>query len=308
MRNVWIGLSLFVVQLVLTFKGSAWLGKYLNPVVLFSISMALPVLFLRQRLDTGSNPPVSKPSGYRPWIGAGLGLLAMLLCYEELRKLFVQFAVPRDYSDVIPQLEMLYIRFRDGIFPYAPVDMGSYQPYPVYMPMHWLPVFFADKFHVDSRWIGYGILALAHAGFGFALARKHTISVRTIIAILLPSLALWAFILWGTLDIPISYELVIAAYYLVLAFGLYTRNTVVIALGLVLCLLSRYTLVFWIPLFAVLLWWNKPWKTSVAVWGAAAAAFILLYLLPFYAKDPSILTKGVTYHLFVGNWLHHLLS
>ncbi|MBN9483587.1 MAG: hypothetical protein J0H46_09555 [Bacteroidetes bacterium] len=75
---------------------------------------------------------------------------------------------------------------------------------------------------------------------------------------------------------------------LALASGLWGR--------IILCLLSRYTMIFWLPLFAILLWMNKPPKVSVAVWASTAIAVILLYVVPFLAKDPQTLTKGIAYH------------
>ncbi len=101
-----------------------------------------------------------------------------------------------------------------------------------------------------------------------------------------------------------SFELTIAAFYLVLASGLLGRNLWLVTLGLLLCLLSRYTLVFWLPLMAWMLWQEQAPKTNFTVWGAVALSVLLVYLVPFYFKDPSILTEGIHYHnnCAIGEW------
>jgi hypothetical protein len=230
------------------------------------------------------------------WLGALTGAVSIGLCYEELRKMFVQYKNPRDFSDVIPQLETLYNRFAHGQFPYAPVDMGGYSPYPVYMPLHWLPIGIPEALGIDLRWIGFGLMVLAAGLYGWQIMQGNRPLWSQLLAIVLPSISVWGYILWGEIDLPVSLETVIAAYYLVLASGLGSRKVSWITVGLVLCLLSRYTLVFWIPLFAILFWTNMPRRQNVRVWLTVAASVVLLYVIPFYLKDPTILTKGVAYH------------
>lgn len=294
MRNVIIGLVLYVLQLYFSFWGLPLFGKYGNPVVLFIISIAIPACYLYLRLTQPAY--TGKPANGAGWWALG-ALSGFLLTYEELRKLFVQFADPRQYSDVLPQLETMYERFRDGIFPYAPVDMGGYAPYPVYMPLHWLPIGLADVTGIhDSRWVGYGALAIATAVMGYFTGKNGGSFRDKALAVLLPSFALWAFILWGTLEIPVSFELIIAAYYLVLAAGLYARNVTLVIPGLILCLLSRYTLAFWLPLFAWLAWQAMPRRQNYLIWGSVAVAVTAVYVLPFLLKDPGILKSGLAYH------------
>ena len=296
MRNVIIGLALFLAQLLVCFLGTAVWGKWINPLVFLLVSMAIPFWYIQQLTQERAKSQATETAPGRWWIWALAGLFFMALPYEELRKSFVAFAVPRDYSDVIPQLETLYHRFRDGIFPYAPVDMGTYQPYPVYMPLHWLPIAITDWLGIDSRWLGYGFLGLAAAVFSFAIAKNTQHWIPRVMSALLPSLAMWAYILWGGMDIPVSHELIIAAYYLLLATGLLLRNPWVTGLALIACILSRYTLAFWLPLFALLMWFYAPKKQSFATWGAVLTAFLLLYFIPFYLKDTSILSTGIAYH------------
>ncbi|MBK9336624.1 MAG: hypothetical protein IPM98_08520 [Lewinellaceae bacterium] len=291
-------LLLFIAQIYLTFHGVDYFTKYWNPLVLFLVSLGIAVLFFGQRLR--QIPAVSPalralhPGVAACWIVGGM--LTIFLGYEELRKLFVQYADPGQYSDVLPQLEAQYQRFLRGEMPYAPVDLGYNAPYPVYMPLHWLPLGISDALGIDSRWSGYILLVLAAGVYGYWVGRQNASVGARILALALPSLGLWGFILWGKLEVPVSFEIVIAAYYLVLAAGLLGRNLRWITIGVVLCLLSRYTLVFWLPLLAFVLWQEYPRVANFRLWGTVLLSMLLLYIVPFYLRDPGIFAAGLKYH------------
>ncbi|MBL7797121.1 MAG: hypothetical protein JNJ90_11560 [Saprospiraceae bacterium] len=293
-----LAVLLFIAQIYLAFYGVEYFTKYWNPLVLFLVSLGIAVLFFAQRLrqTPATLQPLRalKPAIATLWVLGGM--LSMLLGYEELRKLFVQYADPGRYSDVLPQLEAQYHRFAAGEMPYAPVDLGYNAPYPVYMPMHWLPIGISEMLVIDSRWSGYILLVLAAGVYGYQVGRQNYPAGARIAALLLPSLGLWGFILWGKLEVPVSFELVVAAYYLVLAAGLLGRSLFLITAGVSLCLLSRYTLVFWLPLLAYVLWREFPRTANFRLWGTVLASVLLLYVLPFYLRDPSILATGIKYH------------
>jgi len=102
--------------------------------------------------------------------------------------------------------------------------------------------------------------------------------------------------LWARYELSVSYEIIIAAYYLFLCAALISGSLPLITAGIIACLLSRYTFVFWLPFFSIVLWQSAGARKSIAVWGAVMIAFLLLYIIPFYLRDPSILSKGITYH------------
>lgn len=299
MRIKVLSVLLLAAQIYLTFKGAHHFSKYWSPVILFAVSAGIAVIYFREYLRRPAANAAQATGNQRTaltWLWALAGMLTMVLAYEELRKLFVQFPDPGKLSDVLPQLETLYQRFSRGEFPYTPIPMENNTPYPVYMPLHWLPIGLGYALGVGARWLGYGLLVLATGIYGAWVGRQAVSAGARIAALFLPSLGLWGFILWGNLELPVSLETVIAAYYLVLAVGLAGRNMGLITLGLILCLLSRYTLIFWLPLFAYVLWQEKPLRTSLQTWGSVALSIVLIYIVPFLLKDPSIFSKGITYH------------
>lgn len=289
---------LFLLQLFLPFEGVKTLGIYWNPVVLLCVSLSIAYLYGRQLAGQPLPEPIliSSPTRKSGLAGALTGMFAALLCYEELRKVFAKFTPPGKVSDVLPQLEILYSRFAQGEMPYTPVDVGTHVLYPVYMPFSWLPIGISCFLEIDARWSGYILFVVASGIFGYFVFQQNRSLMAHMVAAILPSFVLWAYILSGEADIAICFEVAIASYYLLVAAGLLGRNKLLVAAGIALCLLSRFTLVFWLPLFALLLWQNIPKRQNFLFWGAIVAAVLLFYVVPFLSKDPTILKKGMDYY------------
>jgi hypothetical protein len=67
-------------------------------------------------------------------------------------------------------------------------------------------------------------------------------------------------------------------------------------LGIICALLSRYTIVFWLPLYAILFFINQGLLKSMKMWSIVILSVALIYVIPFYLPAPDTLVKGVTYH------------
>jgi hypothetical protein len=290
-------LLIFILQVYLTFRGAKHLGKYFSPLVLFLLGISIAWIWWRnlKRVAPGSEPAAdaeAAPLREKGILGAFFGMFGIMAVYEIVRKSFAQYTPPGNYSDVLPQLETMYHRFAAGEFPYAPVDVGTHIAYPVYLPLHWLPVGLMS----DGRWVGFIALLLAVGLMCYHLFRMKSPLWQKMIAALLPAWILYCYSKWGEIDLPVSFEMIIAAYYLLLGIGLGTKNRILIAAGLITCLLSRYTLVFWLPLFALMYWQREGKKYSLWLWGSVAAAVLLIYVMPFWMQSPEILGKGLQYH------------
>lgn len=82
------------------------------------------------------------------------------------------------------------------------------------------------------------------------------------------------------------------------------RNNFIIFIGICLCLLSRYTFIFWLPLFGLLFLSNNSFKKSLLFLAGILGVLFFAYILPFFIKDTTILSTGVAYHngCAVGEW------
>lgn len=291
---------LFVLQLYLTFNGVEHFGKYWNPVLLFTTYLGIFLLFQRSlyyKTDTTGSSRKLKIAG------ATLALLSIAAWFPLLRQMIQRIPEPVVGSDVVPQLEILFDRFSQGIFPYSKIDLPQSKPFPVYMPFHWLPVGMSRLLHIDPRWSGLFLLVPVFVLYGWSVVRNKVSIVSNILMVLLPFFVLLAYTYWGDGDIPLSLETTITAYYLVLALGLYCRNFWLTVLGISLCLLSRYTMIFWLPLFLVLLYQQQGLRRGITAIAIPVACIICFYI-PFVVYDPSIFLTGLKYHndCAVGEW------
>lgn len=267
-----------------------------NPFVLLVLNVGLVVnayFLLKNRAKT-----VGSPRPKKAFWQILMALLPLFLAYEELRKLWQKFD-PAKISDVLPQLRAQNNWFFNGEFPYQWLKFETYSAFPVYMPLHWLPIQFSNLLGFDERWIGVLFVAAAIGVVVYFLTKNVATGVagwKTGLGFWLISLPIWAFIVWSGLELAVSFELVVAAWYVLLAGGLAAGDLRLVGIGLAGCLLTRYTCFFWLPTFAVLLWICRPRRDSFWLWGGVAAAVLLLYVLPFVCRDPSVLATGVEYH------------
>ncbi len=300
-------LILFLVQIILSVYGTLVFQKEANPFAVITVS-ALLTGWCFQALNRGGQPNIaSKPSALLPWLCALAGMLGLLTTYEEIRKIWVKYAEIGQNSDVLPQLKAQSDLFFSGQFPYQPIPTIEYHPFPVYMPLHWSPIQISSLAHIDVRWSGLILMLVAIGASGYWLQKSHPTAPAkyTLPAMLLFSLPIWAFVLLDKSMFSLNLETVVATWYILLAAGLASKNHVLIVIGLIGAVLSRYTLLFWLPLFAILLWLYEPRKYSFWIWGSVAAAVLCLFVLPFWAKDPSIIKEIIGYytHCSEGAWL-----
>ncbi len=294
MKKALLIILLYILQCYIVMDGRELFGRDGNPFVLFIVSIIIPIWFLYQYKIADEEPISTALQHKLTGFIAGAAIIVLLIPF--FKTLFAEFPDPASLSDVIPQLDTQYTRFMLGEQPYYPLPQFEWHPFPVYMPMHWLPLAIPYAMKIDVRWVGIICMAIANGFWGAFVWGKGSSIVQKTIVTLLPAIVLVGYLHYARLDIGISLETVIAAYYMILSIGLASKNIWLTTAGIILCLLSRYTLVFWLPLFAVLLWMNKPAKTSIIIWVSVIASILFIYIIPFYLKDPTILAKGVHYH------------
>lgn len=289
------GLNIILVlfQIYLVFEGTAkYFDKYVNPVFLLIVNLCMVVITFLSLLNRRNE--VRKPKR-QVWVWLAF-MIATVITYYFYRQGFHAYIYPDKYSDVLPQLEALYDRFAKGEQPYYPLAEIGHHPFPVYMPAHWIILWLPKLLHLDIRWVGLLFLILSVAVFLFYYLKQ---SVHAFSAIIMVALFCWAIVSYyyfDSRDIFVTLETPIAAYYLLLAAALISRQLWLVVLAIVLCLLSRYTLVFWLPLFALLLFWERSFKTSLWVWSVIIVSLFVFYIIPFILKSPDILTTGLAYH------------
>lgn len=286
-------LGLFLAQVLLCVYGNQIFVVRANPFALILVSIGLS--WYAYRLLAGSE--LERPTGpVRPrLLNASLygltGMSFFLVSLGALQHIWEMYPEPGKISDVLPQLQGQAELYFSGQTPYQRIETVPHKPYPVYLPLHWGPFQLANWTGMDQRWPGIIMLTLSVGIACFLMALRYPNADKRYLlpATALFAIPLWAFIKWAKMDLGVSSEGIVAAWYLLLAVGLAVRHLPLITVGIIGGVLSRYTFLFWLPLFALLMWLYQPRKYSFLIWGSVGASVLLLFVLPFLVKDPTIL-------------------
>ena len=282
-----------------------YFGPYLSPALFYLSSIALclfSLLYFFHR-PTTVEPGVFSASRYNwSYILLILGSLAVVMIQAPI---IAGMPVERGYSDVIPILQTYVSRFISGEIVYKYIQFPTYQLFPNHLPMQWLPYVLAQKAHVDYRSFGLAILLLG--GFGcyqWALLQQQLGWVEFVFKSLLPfGLLYWIiYISYGIYEVTV--ETTIVAYYCMLAASVYSRSAVFQAIALAMCLLSRYSVIFWVPLYLLILWREAGRRHTFIVVGLLLITILCIYIGPFLSKDPTIFANALREYRIatIGEW------
>jgi len=216
------------------------------------------------------------------------GLVWLYFLYDDL---FTRLKIDPGYSDIIPTIQILCRRLVSGQYPYDVISQCGYTQQVTYLSMHWLPFAIAELLKIDYRWIGSAIWCLASILLFVRSLKTPNIYLRS----LLPLLILGSnFVLYfnnlGIIGVTI--EIMISGYYMLLISSLNQKNAIVQGLFFSFCILSRFSLVLWLPLYAFVLLVTKNWKQLFIAVGVVIFVGVVSYVIPFMSKDWSILTRG----------------
>ena len=274
-------------------KEGEWNGLYL-----FVLALLMGILPLLVRFSANDLPvrlPQKRP--WKIWVLLGLGLGAVLLNIPGLGAIIKEMPPTMQFSDIMPQIDVMVRRFFwEGTTPYATITELGYPLFSPYMPLHWGPFVIPRAMEFDFRWMALGVYALGALYFSWMTARKPIEFVYQIVLVLLPGWMLWKFIQHEPNVFGHTVELLIAAYYLIMALTVMSQSPYIKALGLILCLLSRYTLALWIPLYVLVIFFTESRKQAILISALSVGAVLLLYIFPFIWEDPSIFTRGLEHH------------
>lgn len=281
-------------------------GPYAHPLLLAgaaSLLSGFALLYFLHRPPPAPAPP-ALVAARLPWGGLALLLGGAWVLYYQAPAILTS-PIDVRYSDVIPILQNYVARFRSGEVVYRYLTNLPYPLFPNHLPLQWLPYVVPDQLGLDYRWWGLGLLLLPGLGaWQLALARQNVSWSEFILKALLP-----AYVLVRVLRAdPTLYAQVleppIIAYYCVLAASVLSRSALAQAAGLVLCLLSRYSVVLWVPFYLWVLWREAGRRHALLVGGLTLAGVLLLYVIPFLSKDWTIFPHALNEYRIatLGEW------
>ncbi len=203
-----------------------------------------------------------------------------------LKKVYTEIPEFTDLTDILPGKREYIRRFLAGEIVYRPIPFPGYELAATYLPTRWLPFLAAHFLGIDYRWISFAGLLVGLASWANWLGKRSGQPGAEVFLKMTVPFALVAVIAVNDpASLGLAVELLMVGYYLVLAKNLVPREPWMLGFCLVLCLLSRYSLVVWCPVLAFVLFFEKGWKYVAAVAFWVVLGIFCLYLLPFCRHD-----------------------
>lgn len=186
-------------------------------------------------------------------------------------------------ADMLPIIKVMNERMLSGELSkvYEPIPAIWNGATPIYLPAMWMPFAIPVALHVDPRWLTVVCLFIVYLLLLYQLRFSRKEWMLLSVGILL---AAWLFTDEIPGLLPFSEEGIVVLYYSLLVVALQRKNAKAIGILIALCLLSRYTLIGWLPAYLVWLLWNRRFK-QLRVSALAGSITVLLLVLPFRVSD-----------------------
>lgn len=305
-----------ILELLFTTWLTGALGSYVSPLVVLGLSLGIAILFLKIAVRTGEVQPLAALVPARLITLGQWALFLGISCYiiAKLQHLwameYTYHEVGKMNSDVIPQITTLVERFLHGEQPYYPIKFTEYSLYPTYLPFQWMPYIPLQLLNIDLRWLPTMAMWAACCYF-FLRHRKTAAGGLWDMVIPIWPLVLWAaYILHDNRMFIFLVEGLIAGYYFLAAESIKSHKAMLIAISVSLCLLSRYSIIFWVPLCMLLHFASGKRRDALVIAAVAIGFFLVFYWLPFLRRDASVFINGYTYHTNAAHdeWLRDIAT
>ncbi len=208
-------------------------------------------------------------------------------------------------SDIGFLINEVYVkRFVNGESVYSPYSGFNYGQFtPNYLPFHWLPFCISYLLGFDQRYIVLAFLFLSIAYYYYHLGKMNHSRFDFWVKCILPfALVLSIFLKQGK-DFANTVEILLSSYYLFLALSLFSKGNFPKIMGITFTFLSRYILLFWLPVLALNEWMNNK-KRMLILLAACILSVFLFFVLPFVLRQPDMVSQiGNLYvKASVGEW------
>lgn len=304
--NPWVLLALIGV-LMQTYVMSVGKGPdqmLVNPFIwlIGGVAASLVAVFYSFK----GNIKINQSSFNTVWIYDFVFVSMSLLTMAYLTSIFYNNPSDPTQSDVVPTLQIMTQRIMDFQYPYYTVEFPGWSFEPGYLPMQYLPFIKAEILKIDYRTLAY--LAFVFVLFFYLSNIKKFLNSLELFwglsLVIIPFVGIKVISIHDASVFKYSVELLDAAYYLLLAYSLFSGSVYLRAVAIVACLLSRYGIVIWLPAYAFIYYREEGLQKAIKLTSIVVGLVLVLYVLPFMTKDPMLFFKGLKNYdqMAVGQW------
>lgn len=298
--------SLFnLLELFLLTTHKNMLGVFFSPIAIFICGLFSGIFFLVFFQNKKYPIQNSSTSSQRTnWM-----LLFLLfffgtwLCGDAMRQIINGFPFDNFYdpkgTDAIPQIGIMVDRFLSGEQPYQWIHKEwtlAHALFPTYLPLTWMPFLIPELLNFDYRWLSFSLLLLSFLYLFYKVVKWKFNKTGICFLIIFTFYTLSIFQKGDRSCFQLTVETLITGYYLFLATTIFSKSSWQIGVALLCCLLSRYSVVLWVPLFFLIYFCEGKVKDLIKISAVLLIGFLVLYFIPFLSKDITIFNQGYDYH------------
>jgi hypothetical protein len=207
-----------------------------------------------------------------------------LFLFYGSKNLFAENPIDYRNADMLPVIKTMNERFLNGqwkhVYDNIPGIWDGSKP--IYLPFMWLPFSPAVAFNFDVRWITVSALLIVFIISINAFQFKNNKAFSFLI--LISSLAVLYWLFWQDDAygfISLTEEGVVILFYVLLALALMTENIFLISVTVCLCMLSRYSVIGFVPAFLIYLLLSKKNKQAFLFSMIGIIFVLLFFIIPF---------------------------
>ena len=228
-------------------------------------------------------------SSYIPILFSVFFICILLYHIYILMQLYDLYPIDVRWADMLPVLKVGCQRFLAGkeVYGHTPVIWSNLLF--SYFPMMWIPFLPAELFSFDYRWttLIFQFTALAVVLFPFFKQNRYIPVLPSLIAGISFFLFLNFFLVRNFHYWVLTEEGVVTAFYLVLGVLLLGQNYLLIGIAMTCCTLSRFGLLFWIPVYFGFVFFTQPRLEFWKLFFSYGLSMSVLFIFPFFIKEPS---------------------
>ena len=170
----------------------------------------------------------------------------------------------------------------------------NYPLFPTYLPGFWGAFIIPHLLHIDCRWWALTVWFAVFMWYEGQLLWRGLSTPKLLFLTALPFIFLFCLASYAHSGMfHYSVEPLITAYYILFTLSLLTNSNKLRGGALVLCLLSRYSVVLWLPLFFAVLFLKDKKLDIYKIISILAVRFLILYA-SFLMVDYTILPSFTT--------------
>ncbi|MBN9483586.1 MAG: hypothetical protein BGO70_13975 [Bacteroidetes bacterium 43-93] len=307
LRSYYLLFILFILleNYFLLFSHKEGMGQTENSVLYFLVSLSIGVLIFARyyKKDIVS---ASATTANKKWniLVILLTVTGIILAGTEAWKVINQYPIDAHYSDIIPSIQVMVQRLLHGNEPvYAPIYDFGYLFSPTYLPMQWLPFTIAEVLHVDYRWIPFATWAITYFIVVFRTFRSDNLLLKLLVPI-------FFYLTYHYINVQennfirCTVESMVIGYYILLIISLNETSWLLWGTIIAACLLSRFSLLLWLPLWAFAIFISGNRKDLYKSIGLVFVLTMLVYVIPFLSKDWHSFRAGYEHYnrATIGEW------